>query len=357
MRKAKLLPNPSAPVVMGSNSWLAVLAGVVAVVGVSTLQKRRHAKQLAVAQALQHKKTQVQVALLGMSVPKNFRDLVKNDVLLEKAVENVATTLIIYVDGQDAHEIVNYTSELYTMVWDIACLYDKPMLDVRIVGGFSQGSVQLQSWDDLLLLPELNAVFGEDALVDVQQLNAKRFEKDGLFAVTYHPLSMYIDKRLLDEYHYFENANTSLTPFDLVVVGGTFDHLHNGHKKLLSLATSICTKRLLIGVTSDVMLRKKQNGHLIESIEQRKRKVHAFVSFLNPRLEVEVVTIDDAYGPTITLEERAALVVSTETLAGASKINSIRHERGLVPMEIYCCRRTESSTLSSSYIRERWARS
>ena len=32
-----------------------------------------------------------------------------------------------------------------------------------------------------------------------------------------------------------------------VALGGTFDRLHNGHKKLLSLAASICKKQITIG--------------------------------------------------------------------------------------------------------------
>lgn len=30
-------------------------------------------------------------------------------------------------------------------------------------------------------------------------------------------------------------------------MGGTFDRLHNGHKKLLSLAACVCQERLTIG--------------------------------------------------------------------------------------------------------------
>lgn len=68
-----------------------------------------------------------------MGFAASGRDLVKNDVLLEKSVQLVSQTLVIYVLGRDKHEVVNYTSELYTLVWDVACLFDKPLLDVRCV--------------------------------------------------------------------------------------------------------------------------------------------------------------------------------------------------------------------------------
>ncbi|KAJ8533433.1 hypothetical protein ON010_g13821 [Phytophthora cinnamomi] len=57
----------------------------------------------------------------------------------------------------------------------------------------------------------------------------------------------------------------------------------------------------------------------------------------------------------LVIPEPAAMVVSTETLAGAAKINSIRVERGLPKLHIFACRRTESSTLSSSCIRDKIA--
>ncbi|GMF44646.1 unnamed protein product [Phytophthora fragariaefolia] len=223
------------------------------------------------------------------------------------------------------------------------------------VGG--ERALAAKTWEELVLQPELNAVFGEDALLDVQRLNAQRFERDGLFAVTYHPLAMHVDRRLAADVNYFENEHADLTPHDLVILGGTFDHLHNGHKKLLSLAVSICARRILIGVTADSMLKKKSHAGLVEPLARRMDAVRAYLTFLNPQLIVDIVTIEDPFGPAIVIPEPAAMVVSTETLPGAAKINSIRMERGLPKLHIFACRRTESSTLSSSSIRAKIAAS
>lgn len=43
--------------------------------------------------------------------------------------------------------------------------------------------------------------------------------------------------------------------FENVVLGGTFDRLHNGHKILLSAAALKCTKKLTVGVTDIIMLK------------------------------------------------------------------------------------------------------
>ena len=52
-------------------------------------------------------------------------------------------------------------------------------------------------------------------------------------------------------------------------MGGTFDNLHAGHKRLLTAASNLSNERLTIGVTSDAYLAKKKKafGDLIEPVE------------------------------------------------------------------------------------------
>lgn len=72
----KLMKLSSAPVIpLGASSMLAIAAGIVAVVGVSSLHKRRaeRASAAATSSGGASKATQVAVGLLSVHVPQNFR--------------------------------------------------------------------------------------------------------------------------------------------------------------------------------------------------------------------------------------------------------------------------------------------
>lgn len=40
--------------------------------------------------------------------------------------------------------------------------------------------------------------------------------------------------------------------YPVVALGGTFDHIHAGHKILLSMAAWIADEKVIVGVTGDV---------------------------------------------------------------------------------------------------------
>ena len=46
-----------------------------------------------------------------------------------------------------------------------------------------------------------------------------------------------------------------------------------------------------------------------------------------------------------------ALIVSSETIKGALKINEIRKEKGFAPLNILVSRRSNAATLSSTFVR------
>lgn len=170
-----------------------------------------------------------------------------------------------------------------------------------------------------------------------------------------------------------------------LVVGGTFDHLHAGHKILLSMTAFIASRKLICGITGilthitptksnktlivdDTLLKNKKFAHLLESISFRTQTVRTFLTLISRHLELGLVPIHDVYGPTAYDPEISALVISEETRAGAESIAKLRMEKGLQPLEVFvidvigdseanlAMEKIAESKMSSTKIRERLAR-
>lgn len=134
--------------------------------------------------------------------------------------------------------------------------------------------------------------------------------------------------------------------YPVVALGGTFDHLHAGHKILLSVGAWIASEKLIIGITGtpvptrptrdppptsasfslrpsdDVLLVKKEFKEVLEPLPVRISRTRAFLERFKPGLVYDLVPIDDVYGPTGWDPNIQALVVSKETLSGASSSES-----------------------------------
>lgn len=132
------------------------------------------------------------------------------------------------------------------------------------------------------------------------------------------------------------DVNASVKTFyDSVVLGGTFDRLHHGHKILLSEAVLRCCKKLTVGVTDVPMLKSKKLWELIESTEIRIHKVSNFLEDVSPHIQFDITPITDMYGPTKDDPTFQMLVVSAETARGGDKINEIREKNGLNKLDVY----------------------
>jgi cytidyltransferase-like protein len=132
-----------------------------------------------------------------------------------------------------------------------------------------------------------------------------------------------------DAGHVAAAVNGTLPSYRYAAVGGTFDHLHNGHKLLLSAAAAVARERLVVGVTDESMLRKKQYAEYIESFETRARGVVDFLRVINPDLAVEISRLTGPLGTAATEAELDCLVVSQETAAGVGAVNDARAANGL----------------------------
>jgi pantetheine-phosphate adenylyltransferase len=117
--------------------------------------------------------------------------------------------------------------------------------------------------------------------------------------------------------------------YEIVAVGGTFDHFHKGHEKLLNKAFEI-GNYIMVGVTSNEFGGQKGN---IEPCSKRMSELEEFLQKFNSRYTVK--RLEEPYGPTVHDPQIDAIVVSRETEPVADKINEIRQEKGIKPIKIF----------------------
>lgn len=117
-----------------------------------------------------------------------------------------------------------------------------------------------------------------------------------------------------------------------VVLGGTFDILHLGHKKLLTSAFKI-GQNVTVGVTAD-SFSPKQNQILAQNHSLRKKVLLNFLKEKNLAHRAQILLINDFYGPTLSKKLYDALIVSRLTLNNALKINKKRKQIGLSKLVI-----------------------
>jgi len=120
----------------------------------------------------------------------------------------------------------------------------------------------------------------------------------------------------------------------VVAVGGTFDRLHRGHKKLLLKAFEVGEK-VIIGLTTKKMLKNKILEDGILNFEERKKELKNFLKEKGLLNRCEIFPLNDVYGPTITDKNIEGLVVSEETFGRALEINKIRVSKGMSPLIIF----------------------
>ena len=119
-----------------------------------------------------------------------------------------------------------------------------------------------------------------------------------------------------------------------VVLGGTFDPVHDGHRALFDRAFEL--GNVTVGLTSDDLAPKTRSvDRYVRPFDERKAG-----------LEAELDCFADEYGRTFEIRELTkptgiatepgfdVLIVSPETESGGRKVNRERSEKGLDPLEI-----------------------
>lgn len=123
--------------------------------------------------------------------------------------------------------------------------------------------------------------------------------------------------------------------YSSVVIGGTFDCIHAGHKILLSEALLRCKDRLTCGIADGPLLKNKILSELIVPCNNRISDVKELASDIDPTVEYNIVQITDPLGPTRWDSDMDMIVASEETKKGVTSINKVREENGLKPLDVY----------------------
>ncbi|XP_065839572.1 bifunctional coenzyme A synthase-like isoform X2 [Oscarella lobularis] len=211
---------------------------------------------------------------------------------------------------------------------------DHPGLDVRVVLSAAESLVETdkavtcQSADILL------------ASTNAQKLGTRVTGRDKVETIS---INLPSEKQEEEE---VDGEKSRL--YEHVVLGGTFDRLHNGHKLLLSTAALHCTKRLVVGITDGVQLQGKTLVELIEPYATRSRNVIGFVNDVFPEIVCETGAIYDPLGMAATDDSLQCLVVSEETAKGGAAVNKGRDKNGLGPVAVEIAGLVGGTTLKLS---------
>lgn len=113
-----------------------------------------------------------------------------------------------------------------------------------------------------------------------------------------------------------------------VALGGTFDPVHDGHRRLFRRALAI--GNLTIGLTTDELAPETRHiERYVRPYEQRRADLAAEVEPMAEEhgREVAIRPLEEPTG-IATEPQFEYLVVSPETVDGAERINELRRERG-----------------------------
>ena len=357
-----------------------------------------------------------------LTLPTKSTDRIANEAILSTSMSHTTEKLSIALRCQDGitphlHDLRGYVGEIYSLAWDVVLnLKDQngdELMDV-IVYPHNLPNAAAEAWithrEDLECIcghdsiigwettgamgsgQKFDHVKGEgigglDQFVDAVNRDRKNRELKELKSLYVEdwPQAIWTDENVVfledDEDSVYASSVDdrsedggliggyripSSSLFNSVAVGGTFDGMHYGHRKLLTLAVSSVlpnTGKLTIGITTDAMLLQKEFAELIPKLDERIKGVRDFVDTLAPGMKnrVKIVPILDQFGPpgsahdADTYSEKNdydALVLSHETLETGRMLNQHRvDELGMNPLTLLCTRRTEAYGMSSTTLR------
>jgi cytidyltransferase-like protein len=120
--------------------------------------------------------------------------------------------------------------------------------------------------------------------------------------------------------------------FKVVATGGTFDHIHAGHRRLLEKSFE-AGERVIIGLTSDEFVAKVGKKPDL-GYDAREAQLRDYIEKSFPGRRYTISKLYDYFGPGIAEADVQALVASPETAQRLSLANNLRAGRGFPPLTL-----------------------
>ena len=116
-------------------------------------------------------------------------------------------------------------------------------------------------------------------------------------------------------------------------MGGTFDVFHKGHEVLIQTALEV-SDQVLIGLTTDKRAGKGRSESQITSYDKRKDGLEGWLKSQGVEQRVEIVPLNDDWGPAALGKEFEGIIVSQETEDIALALNQVREDEGIDKLKI-----------------------
>lgn len=135
-------------------------------------------------------------------------------------------------------------------------------------------------------------------------------------------------------------------------MGGTFDHIHKGHRALLARAFETA-ESVVIGLTSDNFV-AEEGKKIHHDFDFRKSQLIKYLSKHYPGRQYQITKLESRFGAGIFTKGIDSIVVSAETFPTVKYANDKRVQSGLLPMSVEVVPMTpahDGAKISSTRIR------
>jgi pantetheine-phosphate adenylyltransferase len=130
---------------------------------------------------------------------------------------------------------------------------------------------------------------------------------------------------------YFKSV---LKKYTSIGLGGTFDHLHVGHRHFLEFAGDLA-EHLIIGIVQDDLAQRKDFAFGLQQYSEREAALRDFLN--SQSISHQLFPLTDAFGPTLLPTGPEAVAVTQATQKGGELINQKRKELGLAELPVCVC--------------------